>query len=490
MRHSNNAAIAIVLVMLPFAVAAGEELPQAPPAEQSQTADCQKRAGALFQDYVARKKIAGAVAVVLQNGKVVLTSAVGKQDVEAGIPMSPNTIFRIASMTKPITSSAVMMLVDQGRIDLSDPVSRYLPEFKFMMVATPKHKDDAAKKSGDSSKEDAAKKTSVSSKEDAAKKSGVASKDDAAKKSGSSSTDFELVPAYRPITIRDLLMHTSGLCYRFRNHPLVGRLYAEAGICDGLAPSAHSLAENVRRLARLPLAHQPGTAWEYGLNTDVLGRLVEVVSGQSLDAFFADRIFTPLAMPDTYFVLPESKRGRLAALYEHGSDGTIVRADDGVNAKGPLTYAPSLAYQGTPGYFSGGAGLVATANDYARFLQMISNRGELEGARILRPETVDAMTRDQTSGLSLGIAVHGLGFGYGFGINSLGRADAKKDPAGTFGWGGAYYTDFWVDREHKLVGVFMCQLDPSIRLELRDQFHRLVNESIASRDRVADADRH
>jgi CubicO group peptidase (beta-lactamase class C family) len=443
MRHS-IAVIAIALALMPFSAGMGAPLLQEPPPAQAQTADCQRRVDALFQDYVARKKIAGAVALVLRNDKVVLSSAVGKQDVEAGITMSPGTIFRIASMTKAITSTAAMMLAERGRIDLSDPVSRYLPEFKFMMVATSKRSDDATKKSA------------------------------------SAGTDFELVPAYRPITIRDLLTHTSGLCYRFRNHPLVGRLYAEAGICDGLAPCDHSLADNVRRLARLPLVNQPGTAWEYGLNTDVLGRLIEVVSGQSLAAFFAEHIFTPLAMPDTHFVLPELKRGRLAALYEHGSDGTIVRAADGVNAKGPLIYAPSLAYQGRTEYCSGGAGLVATAADYARFLQMILHRGELEGVRILKPETVDSMARDQTGAMSLWIPVHGLRFGYGFGINSLPRDDAKKDPPGTFGWGGAYYTDFWVDPAHKLVGVFMCQLDPAIHLELRDQFHRLLNESILS----------
>src|SRR5262249_44392541 len=158
-----------------------------------------------------------------------------------------------------------------------------------------------------------------------------------------------------------------------------------------IAPSGHTLAENVRRLARLPLAHQPGTAWEYGLSTDVLGRVVEVVSGESLDAFFEHAIFTPLEMNDTYFVLPESKRWRLATLYEPGSGGSIVKPADGPTIKGALIYSASLPYAGTKDYFSGGAGLVSTASDYARFLQMILNRGELDGRRLLRAETVDAM---------------------------------------------------------------------------------------------------
>ncbi len=398
----------------------------------------------LFQDHVAQKQIAGAVVLVARHGQVAYLKAFGSQDVETGTPMSPDTIFRIASMSKAVTSTAVMILADQGRIDLSDPISRYLPEFKFMQVAVPRPKP----------------------------------KPDDKTTPGGSVEDFDLVPAYRPITIRDLLTHTSGLCYRFRNHPLVGRKYAEADICDGLTPSDHSLAENVRRLAGIPLAHQPGTAWEYGLSTDVLGRLVEVVSGQSLEAFFTERIFNPIKMNDTHFVLPEAKRGRLTALYEPGADGKIARAGEGPTVKGTLIYSASLPYQGTKGYFSGGAGLVSTAGDYARFLQMLLNGGELEGARILRRETVAAMTRDQIGALPIWIPVHGLRFGYGFGINTLPGTDPKKDPEGTYGWGGIYYTDFWVDRKHELIGVMMTQIYPSDRLKLRDEFHRLVNEAV------------
>jgi CubicO group peptidase (beta-lactamase class C family) len=300
------------------------------------------------------------------------------------------------------------------------------------------------------------------------------------KSSAGPENDFEIVPAYRPITIRDLLSHTSGLCYRFRNLPYVGRIYADAGICDGIAPSDHTLAENVRRLARLPLGHQPGTAWEYGLSTDVLGRVVEVISGKSLSAFFEERIFWPLKMSDTHFILPESKRGRLATLYEPDSNGLIVRTGEGPTIKGALIYSASLPYAGTKDYFSGGAGLVSTAGDYARFLQMLLNRGELDGTRLLRPETVDAMTRDQTGNLSLWIPVHGLGFGYGFGVTT--KPDrSKHDPVGTFGWGGIYYTDFWVDPSHGLIGIMMIQIYPSGGLKLRDEFHRLVNESLRSR---------
>jgi CubicO group peptidase (beta-lactamase class C family) len=415
-----------------------------------------KAAGRLFQEAVDRKQIAGAVLLVAQKGEIVYLEAVGKQDVDAGTPMTSQSMFRIASMTKPITSVAIMILAERGKLDLSDPVALFLPEFKFMNVAMRRPKSDAKPASTDAGKP--------------VEKS-PAGADDA----------YEIVPAYRPITIRDLLNHTSGLCYRFRNLPHLGRLYADAGICDGIAPSGHTLAENVRRLARLPLAHQPGTAWEYGLSTDVLGRIVEVVSGKSLEAFFEHAIFTPLEMNDTHFVLPESKRWRLATLYEPGSGGSIVRTGEGPTIKGALIYSASLPYAGTNDYFSGGAGLVSTASDYARFLQMILSRGELDGRRLLRGETVDAMTRDQTSGLALWIPAHGRGFGYGFGVTTKAEGDGKHEPVGTFSWGGIYYTDFWVDPRHELIGIMMTQIYPSTGLKLRDEFHRVVYDSLRSR---------
>ncbi len=356
--------------------------------------------------------------------------------------MSPESIFRIASMTKPVTSVAAMILSDEGRLDLSDPIAKYLPEFKFMKVAMPRKRGSGGPSPG------------------------------------SPSEDYELVQAYRPITVRDLLMHTSGICYRFTARPYVGRLYAEAGICDGLVPSDVSLAENVRRIATLPLHHQPGTAWEYGLNTDVLGRLVEVVSGQPLGEFLSQRIFRPLKMTGTYFLLPEAERDRLTALYEPGPDGRIKRAADGTTMNGALLYSPTTPYRQRPGYCSGGAGLLSTAGDYARFLQMLLNRGELDGARVLRPETVDAMTRNQTGALPLWIPVHGFAFGYGFGVITQPNADGKKDPVGTFSWGGIYYTDFWVNPEDQVIGIMMTQIYPSGQLKLRDELHRLVNESI------------
>jgi CubicO group peptidase (beta-lactamase class C family) len=395
----------------------------------------------LLEDSVAQKQVAGAVALVLRRGKTAYADAVGSSDVEAMAPMSQDTIFRIASMTKPVTSVAVMMLADQGKLDLSDPVSLYLPEFKFPIVAA--RRTDARGKSLPASMRDS----------------------------------YSLISAYRPITIRDLLRHTSGLTYRFWGRPFFGTLYENAGICDGLTQTDHSLEKNVKLLAGEPLMFQPGTAWEYGLSTDVLGRLIEVVSGQSLDAFFNQRMFNPLNMRDTHFVVPESKRLRLAAVYEPSPNQTIVRTGEGPTVKGALVYSTNLPYRPTPGYYSGGAGLVSTANDYGRFLQMLLNHGELDGARLLRPETVDSMTRDQT-GMPLSIGVHGQGFGYGFGVVTHSNGAKSDDSVGTFSWGGIYYTHFWVDPKRELIGILMTQTYPNGHLKVAAEFHRLVNEAV------------
>jgi CubicO group peptidase (beta-lactamase class C family) len=421
---------------------AGDQVPPVQAEDAGLSAQRLGQVHQLLEETVARKQIAGAVALVLRRGKVGYVDAVGRRDVEAGAPMTADSIFRIASMTKPVTSTAIMILADHGRLDLSDPVSRYLPEFKFPIVALPR--TDAAGKP----------------------------------RAGTQIEDYTLVPAYRPITIRDLLRHSSGLTYRFYGRPLFGTLYANAGICDGLTPCGHSLAENVRLLAGIPLVHQPGTVWDYSLSTDVLGRVVEVVSGQSLDAFFAKQIFEPLKMHDTHFVLPESKRPRLAAVYEPRADGTIVRTGEGPTVKGALIYSTSLPYKPEPGYFSGGAGLVSTASDYARFLQMHLNRGELDGVRLLRPETVDAMTRDQTGGLPISINVHGQGFGYGFGVVTQSKGGKSEDSVGTFSWGGIYYTHFWVDPRRELIGILLTQIYPSTHLRLAPEFHRLVDEAV------------
>ena len=378
----------------------------------------------LLQQAAERKQVAGAVALVARDGKLGYLRAKGFQDVEAGKEMTTDTLFRIASMSKPVTSVAVMILVDDGRLKVSDPVSRYLPEFKNPKVLM-----------------------------------------------AGSEGDSELVPASREITIHDLLTHTSGLTYRFMAQEPFAELYQKANICDGLTRPSFTLAENVRHLASLPLLHQPGSATQYGLSTDVLGRLVEVISGKDLESFMRSRIFEPLEMNDTYFDLPTDKTDRLAVVYEPGQDKLIRRVGEEPVQKGDLVYCVTCPYRGQRGYCSGGAGLTSSAADYARFLQMLLNGGEWNGARILKPETVQAMTSNQIGDLKFMSPTDGLG--YGFGV--VAGADKNQvSAAGSYYWGGFYSTSFWVDPEKKLVGVCMTQLFPSDHLTLHEDFKKLA----------------
>jgi CubicO group peptidase (beta-lactamase class C family) len=351
------------------------------------------------------------VALLARDGKLGYLRAKGFQDVEAGKQMTTDTLFRIASMSKPVTSVAVMILVDDGRLTVTDPVSKYLPEFKNPKVLMP-----------------------------------------------GSGGDSKLVPAGREITIRDLLTHTSGLTYRFMAQEPFAELYHKADICDGLTRPSFTLAENVRRLASLPLLHQPGSAYQYSLSTDVLGRLVEVISGQDLESFMRSRIFEPLGMNDTYFDLPTDKTGRLAVVYEPGPDKRIRRVGEEPVHKGELVYCVTCPYRGQRGYCSGGAGLTSSAADYARFLQMLLNGGQWNGTRILKPATVREMTSNQIGDLEFMSPT--MRFGYGFGIWA-GAGKYQVAAAGSYGWCGFYSTGFWVDPEKKLVGVFMTQLSPS-----------------------------
>jgi CubicO group peptidase (beta-lactamase class C family) len=392
------------------------------------------RIEAVLKGAVERKQIAGGLTLVARDGKVVYLATAGMRDAEAGRPLREDTIFRIASMTKPVTSVAALMLVDEGKLNLSDPIAKHLPEFKDAMVLVPA--------------------------------------------GGKADVPYRLVKAERPITVQHLLTHTSGITYRFFDRPHLGKLYAEAGVSDGLAETPGTVAENVRRLAKLPLLHQPGAAWEYGLNTDVLGRLVEVVSGRTLDEFFRERIFKPLRMNDTHFLLPKEKHPRLAALYTPGKDQTIRRVGDDPVKAGGLAYSATFPTKGGA-YFSGGAGLVSTAGDYLRFLQMLLNGGELDGIRLLRAETVARMTRNQIGDFKVPFSGHGDGFGLGVGV--LTERGRGSDPAGvgTYSWGGIFYTYFWADPERKLIGILMTQTFPFDHLKLREEFRHLTYEALA-----------
>jgi CubicO group peptidase (beta-lactamase class C family) len=406
-----NALLTLVLVA---AVSRGDELPRGDAKSQGFSPEKLERIPALLKEAVEKKQIAGGVALVARGGQVIHVSTAGLQDIENKTPMTDGAIFRIASMSKPITSVAVMQLVEDGKLKLTDALSKYVPEFKDMKVAVP----------------------------------------------AQDGKSFETVKAEREITIHDLLTHTSGITYRIMSKPHVGKLYEEAGVCDGLVESPVSLADNVRKIAKLPLVCQPGSAWEYGLNTDVLGHVVEVVSGKSLEDFMRERIFTPLRMNDTCFNLAKDKHARLASLCTIQEDKSLRKVGEQAVTTGPFVYSGTVPTRAGNKYFSGGAGLVSTAGDYFRFGQMMLNGGELNGVRVLKAETVAAMTKNQLGKIRI-IPGNSL-MGYGFGVLSEEAKKSQNDPAGvgTFGWGGAYGTFFWVDPKNEVVAVFMAQVFP------------------------------
>jgi CubicO group peptidase (beta-lactamase class C family) len=379
------------------------------------------RIDALLQRYVDEGQIAGAVALVLKDGQPIYERAVGWSDREADRPMAVDTIFRIASQSKAITSAAILALVEEGRVGLNDPVSRFIPGFAKAHVSTV---------------------------------------------TNGSTTES---PVKRPITIRDLLTHTAGISYGINPHIAAQYEARQLGPAAGygwyLADKDEGVCDTMERLATLPFVAQPGEAFVYGYNTDVLGCVVERASGVSLDEFIRSRITRPLGMRDTQFFLPEDQRPRLAAVYA-GANGKVTRAPEGSRGQGHYIEGPRRN-------FSGGAGLLSTARDYARFLEMLRRGGELDGARILAPRTVALMTTNQVGDLH---SKDGLGFGLGF--QTVERYGAYgMDAPGAFGWGGAYGTSYRVDPQGRMVMVLMIQLLPA-QSDLASKFMTLVYQSL------------
>ena len=381
------------------------------------------RIDSALQRAVDRGEIAGAVALVTRDGQTVYERAVGWADKEAGRRMTADAIFRIASQTKALTSVAIMALVEEGKLTLSDPVDRFIPAFRQTTVAV------------------------------------------------QSDTGRVIVPARRRITIRDLLTHTAGISYG--TDSLVAPLYA----ANGLGPAAgwgwytadkdEPICATMERLATLPFVAQPGERFVYGYNTDVLGCVVERASGVPLDQFIRTRITAPLGMKDTYFYLPRDQRARLAAVYASVSDTQLARAPEGPRGQGNYVEGPRRS-------FAGGAGLLSTARDYARFLQMLLNGGALDGARVLAPKTVALMTTNQTDTL---FSRDGQGFGLGFSVLERAGAGGRVESVGTFGWGGAYGSTYEVDPRERLVLVFMIQQLPN-RSNLAAKFPMLVYQAL------------
>jgi CubicO group peptidase (beta-lactamase class C family) len=381
----------------------------------------------LSSRYIAPGKIAGALTLVARRGRVAFLSPLGQMDRERAKPTEADTIFRIYSMTKPVTSVALMMLHERAAFQLTDPVSRWIPEFEHMRVF--KYGNYPA---------------------------------------------FITEPALRPITVHDLLTHQSGISYGIMERTNVDHAYRKLGIGSGKG----TLAEMVKVMATLPLEFSPGEAWSYSAATDVVGHLVELMSGMSLDDYFRERIFEPLGMVDTGFVVPESKRARFAACYGRNAAKQLYLQDD-----------PADTHYALPKtYWSGGAGLVSTAGDYLRFAEMLRRGGELDGARILGPRTVQYMASNHLPGGGDLASVargsfsetrfEGVGFGLGVSVTIDPVRAQVPSSVGEFGWGGLASTAFWVDPQEELTVIFMTQLIPSTIYGFRPQLKSIVEGAI------------
>jgi CubicO group peptidase (beta-lactamase class C family) len=426
--------VLVAVLVLIGSVAWGRPLPTVEPEKVGLSSERLERIGRVFQEEISEGRLPGAVVLVARNGEVAYFESFGARDPASKAPMSQDAIFRIYSMTKPLVSVAAMILMEEGRLQLADPVSKFLPEFADLQVSVPE--------------------TDVYGK-----------------------VTYTLAPAERPMTIQDLLRHTAGLAYgEITGNAAIKQAYAEAGVYqpDGLPYEARGVrpAEEVVGLAKAPLVHQPGTVWEYSLATDVLGRVVEKASGMRLGDFLEQRLLEPLGMVDTGFSVPEADLARLAEPL----------------ATDPATGNPNalIDVAAPPANDSGGAGAVSTASDYARFAQMLLNGGELDGARILSPTTVRLMASDHlgsrieapvTPGELL-LGTPGYTFGLGFAVREEPGIAAVPGSQGEFMWAGYAGTYFWIDPEEELVGVLMTQAPGPSRAYYRREIKQLVYQAI------------
>ena len=416
---------ASILLLLALQPARAQGLPTAVPESVGLSSERLDRLSKTMQASVDQQRTAGLVTIVVRQGKVAQLAAYGKRDIEANRPMKPDAIFRIASMSKAITSVGIMMLMEEGKLLPNDPVSKFIPLFKKTTVIVPPPPGAV------------------------------------------SGTPVSIVPAKREITIRDLLTHTAGIGYG--GGPAESQYKAAHVSGFYCADKAEPIAAVIDRLAGLPFDAQPGEKFVYGYNTDILGVVIEKLSGMSLDEFFRTRIFQPLKMVDSSFFLPKEKRDRLAAVYSL-VDGKLQRAPDPGLGQGDYVDGPRMC-------FSGGAGVLSTASDYARFLQMLMNGGELDGVRLLGPKTVELMTSNQVGTI---FNEGRTGFGLGFEIlDDPGKAGVVGSP-GVFSWGGAYHTSYWADPKEKIVAVLMSQLLPSTGSDLLDKFRFLVYQAVVA----------
>lgn len=397
---------------------------------------------ALIESHVAEKKIAGANVLIARKGKIAYFKSFGKADDNK--PMQQDSLIRVMSMSKPITSTAVILLYEQGKLLLSDPVSKYIPEFKNQKVL----------------------------------------------EMNPNGKGYKLVPVKREMTIRDLLTHKSGLLYLFVGNffheperQAVLDLYKQAGITDGTCRPDETIGDMVKRLGRLPLFKQPGEVWDYSLSNDVLGYLVEVLSGMRFDEFVYKNVFTPLKMTDSYFYVPTEKQARIAAVFKSDWNGNLTRANNEPIVTGNLALCPNDAYQTQGKYLSGGVSVISTAYDYFRFAQMFLNGGELDGVRVLSRKTVELMTATNHIGNfdATFLHDHNWKFGLGFAIEQDRGHDVDSGDIGTFEWAGLYSTRFSIDPKEQKITIFMSQTTPfGLHFGLWDKL--LVQSSSAIND--------
>jgi len=437
MKNRCTGAMSIVLVLILGSVAvAADRLPTATPETIGLSPERLARIDALMERHVEQRRLPGALGIIARRGQVAYLETWGMADREAGKPMAPDTIFRIYSMSKPITTVAVMILFEEGHFMLKDPIARYLPDLADMRVMT--EEKDAT----------------------------------------SGGTTLSTSRARQQITIQDLLRHTAGLTYGIFGDTEVDRLYREADILN----ADDTLAEFVAKLGELPLLYEPGTTWHYSVADDVLGRLVEVISGMPFDEFLEERLFGPLAMVDSGFWVPPAKHDRFAQLYspegtEYNSEAFRKRPKDPTKVV-PSDPRASERYLDRPTFFSGGGGMVSTASDYMRFCLMLLNGGQLDGTRILSRKTVELITADHLGDLAMPRQRIGYTFGLGFAIAEDQGLIGALGSEGEYTWGGAAGTRFWIDPQEDLVGVFMVQIIPHRGLRYGTEFKHLTYQAI------------
>lgn len=412
--------LSLLLVLVVVSGAAAQALQPVKPEQAGFASERLGRIGDVFRAEIEKGKMPGAVVLLARRGQIAYFESFGKLDPAAATPMPKNAVFRMYSMTKPVTSVAAMILLEEGRLALTDPVSKFLPQLKDMQVAV-ERLDPATGK--------------------------IVS---------------HTVPAEREITIQDLLRHTSGFTYGSRTTKTSVR---EAYSKRRVDATDLTNAELIDRIAGAPLVHQPGTAFEYGRSTDVLGRVVEVVSGTTLGRFFEQRIFQPLKMPDSGFFVPADKHARIAQAFAKD----VVTGQD----------VKPLDVNSPPKFEAGGQGGVTTAMDYARFSQMLLNRGSLDGVRLLSRHSVELMTSDHLGEIRRSLATPGYGFGLGFAVRVEPGLASAPGSIGDYTWAGAGGTYFWVDPKEQLVAVLMAQTPGPIRTHYRTLFRDLVYQALA-----------